>query len=124
MKNLGIAIALVALLVAPVRALTPKERAYLRKIGIDPKSADVAAAEAAGTIEVMFHHDRQKFSLSSLITRRDSPNAVRRFIVTRAFIARLKKDFDGTAMPEKDYDPDFLTDEERDLVIKKLDSTR
>lgn len=125
MKPLTLVAAFVASVAfaAPCAALTAQEGSYLRKLGIDPRSQAVVAAEAEGTIEIVFHSDLKKFSLSGLIAQGDVPNGVRAFIATRAFIARLKVDFAGTAIPEKDYDSMYLTREEKKLVARKIKST-
>lgn len=123
MKPLILVAAFAALFASPSAALTTQEESYLRKLGVDPASQAVVAAEAAGTIETVFHSDKKKFSLSGLIAQGDVPNGVKAFIATRAFIARLKGNFAGTAIPEKDYDPMYLTREEKKLVARKIKST-
>ena len=120
MKPLILAVAFAALFAPPSFALASQEESYLRKIGLDPKSAAVVAAEAEGTITTMYKSDMREFSLSGLIAQGNVPNGVKAFVATRAFIARLKRDFAGTPVPKTNYDPMYLTDEERDLVTDKI----
>jgi len=122
MKPLILAAALTAFFAAPSSALSQKEEAYLSKLGIDPRSQAVVAAESEGTIVTIFHSDTKRFSLSGLIAQGDVPNGVRAFIATRAFIALLKKDFARTAIPDTNYDSMYLTAEEKKLVARKIKS--
>lgn len=123
MKPLVLAVAFTALFAAPSSALSPQGEAYLQKIGVDPRSDAVATAEADGNISTVFRNQPQEFSLSGLIGRSNTPNGVKAFIATRAFVAKLKQDFDGTPMLKTNYDAIYLTPEERRLVARKIIST-
>ncbi|OGR93822.1 MAG: hypothetical protein A2V88_05410 [Elusimicrobia bacterium RBG_16_66_12] len=123
MKPLTLAAALTALLAVPSRALSPQEQTYLQKLGIDPNSKAVASAEADGTVSTTFENEPKEFSLRGLIAQGNVPKGVACFVTTRNFIARLKTNFAGTAIPKTNYDPIYLTIEERRLVARKIVST-
>ena len=115
-----IVVAFIALAVGNAAfAMTPKTEAFLRSIGLDPASDAVKVADADGTIEVMFHGDPAKFSLD-ILADKGAQNGIRQFIVMRNFIRQLKADFGGTPFPEADYNSDYLTQDERQLVARKV----
>lgn len=119
-RSRPLAIALIAVILAgPTYALTPKTKAYLHSIGIDPRSAEVVIADADGKIVSTSAGDPEENSLESLATQGKRPNAVKTFIKTRAFISRLKKDFEGTLALGSGYSPLYLTPEESALADKK-----
>lgn len=120
MKPLVIAAAFTAILAVRAYALSPQEQAYLQKIGIDPNSRAVAAAEEAGTVETTFRDEAKEFSLSGLIAQGNVPKGVTCFVTTRDFIARLKADFARTSIPKTNYDAIYLTLDERSLVARKI----
>lgn len=104
---------------ATASAMTPATAKYLRSIGLDPKSAEAIAADAEGTITIDYEGDDYQYSLAQLAAGKKK-NAVATFINTRAFIHRLKEDYAGTSIPKTNYDPLYLTREERTLVGRKF----
>lgn len=120
MKPLVIAAVMTACLAASAHALSPQERSYLAGLRIDPNSRAVAVAEAAGVIRTTFRGEAKEFSLSGLIAQGNTPKGVACFITTRDFIAKLKANFNGTAIPKVNYDAIYLTSDERGLVADKL----
>lgn len=99
--------------------MTPETVKFLREIGVDPESEDVVATDAEGTVSTEYDGDPTEYNLNSLAAEKKK-NGIVTFIGTRTFIRRLKKDFDGTSIPKTNYDPLFLTREERALVGKKF----
>jgi hypothetical protein len=100
-------------------ALSPASAAFLREIKLDPESADVRAAVADGKIEALVFGDPESFSVEKL-AKAKKKGALTRFVVTRGFISRLKRDFAGTAIPKESYEAAFLSAEERQLVGRKV----
>ncbi len=119
MKTLTLAVIVVAFFAAASSAMTPATAKYLRSIGLDPKSKEAVAADAEGTITIDYEGDDYQYSLAQLAAGKKK-NAVATFINTRAFIHRLKEDYAGTSIPSTNYDPLYLTHEERTLVGRKF----
>lgn len=107
---------------APAAPLTPETIAFLQSIGIDPSSEDVRVAHESGEIQTTYMDEPMAVSLESL-ARAKKKNPVIRFVATRAYIAKLKKDFDNVELLITNYEPTFLTKEERMLVGKKVAQT-
>ncbi len=118
MKPLALSLFVVALAL-PAKALSPEASAFIQSIGLDPNSENVQLAEAAGEIETTYMDDVVKFSVESLAAAKKK-NQLLNFIATRAFVARLKRDFNGTSLPEKNYEALYLTAAERQLVGRKV----
>ena len=112
--------ALAFLLCAPARAtLSPQAEAYMKSIGLDPRSKDVMLADADGVIVTTYEGDPAEYSLDQLALGRKK-NGVRAFVGTRVFIARIKEDYARTNIPTANYDPLYLTNDERALVGRKF----
>lgn len=118
MRTLLSALAMAAALASPSWALSPEAENFLRKIGLDPGSEAVRAAEAEGTIATTFRGDAASFSLESLALEKKR-NGVLAFITTRAFIRKLEQD-PGTPIPKENYDGMYLTANQRKLVARKI----
>lgn len=102
----------------PRPTMKPETAQFLRSIGIDPKSKEVARVDMEGTVMTVRGGDQEEFSLDSMAAQKKK-NGIKAFIATRGFIRLLKKDYAGTSIPKTNYDPLFLTPEERSLVGKK-----
>lgn len=120
MKTLLAAAVIVAASVSSSYALSPECEAFMAtmKPALDPKSEKVRSADAEGAIETTFRGDAVSFSLDGLCKEKRA-NGVRAFIATRAFIHKLEKD-PSTPMLKEYYDGQYLTNEQRMLVVKKL----
>lgn len=121
MKPLAFAVLAVGLFSASASAMTPETAAYLRSIGLDPESADVVAVDSEGPVMTSYDGDASEFSLDSLAAQKKK-NGISSFIGTRTFIRRLKENFAGTPIPKVNYDPMYLTPEERGQVGRKFAS--
>jgi len=104
--------------VSPAVALSPKTAEFLVSVGLDPNSKAVQIADADGEIHTTFRGDPKVYSLEKLAAEK-LKNAVRQFVVMRAFIRNLKADFANTAIPKVDFNADYLTPDERKLMVKK-----
>lgn len=100
-------------------SLKPETAAFLRSAGMDPDSEDVVATHAEGPVASSYDANPVERSLDSLAAEKKK-DAIAAFIGTRTFIRRLKKDWDGTGIPKTNYDPVFLTNEERALAGRKF----
>jgi hypothetical protein len=119
MKPLLIA-GLAILLSAPVRAeLSPAGETFLKSIGVNLQAQDVVVAIADGVISTTYDADPQDYSLDDLATRKQK-NGSLAFIGTRNFIKKLKGNFSGTSIPSTNYDPLYLTPEERSMAGRKF----
>ena len=103
-------------------ALSPSAAAFLTSIGLDPTDKDVKLADEDGEIVTEYDSDQVSFSLETLAITKKT-HAARTFVGTRTFIRRLKKDFGGTSFPKVNYDPLYLTLEERALAGRKFVSS-
>lgn len=113
-------VALALLLCAPAHAeLSGHAKTFLTSIGIDLASKDVLLAEADGVIQTTYEDDSAEYSLDQLAVG-GKKNGVLAFIGARTFIARLKADFARTSIPTSNYDPLYLTVDERTLVGRKF----
>lgn len=119
MKPLTLAALVVVFFAASASAMTPETAQYLRQIGVDPESKDVIAADEEGPISTSFGGDPEEYSLDKLAGQKKK-NGTTAFIGTRTFIRRLKANFAGTSIPKVNYDPLYLTVEERGLVGRKF----
>lgn len=117
MKPLLIA-AFCAAFAAPALALSPDEEAFLKGIGLDPKSEKVRLAEQDGVIDTVYRGDPRFFSLTSLIAQK-LKNGVIAFVTTRHFIRQLEAD-PSTPIPKSHYDGMYLTIEQRKMVARKI----
>lgn len=112
-------VGLAILLSSPVRAeLSPAGESFLKSIGVNLKAPDVQVAIADGVISTTYDTDPQDYSLDDLAVRKQK-NGSQAFIGTRSFIKKLKANFAGTSMPASNYDPLYLTPEERSLAGRK-----
>lgn len=118
MKSLTLSL-FALLLSMPAAALSPEAEAYLRSVGLDPASEEVRLAEQAGEIQTTYMDEPVTFSVESLASEKKK-NGLIRFVATRAFIAKLKQNFDATSIPERNYESLYLTGDERALVGKKV----
>lgn len=118
MKPLALSLFVLALAL-PAKALSPESADYLKTLGFDPASEDVRLADQSGDVESMNLGEPITFSLESLAAGKKK-NQLANFIVTRAFVERLKKDFAGTTMPKKNYEVLYVSQEERKLVGDKV----
>lgn len=119
MKTLSLAALAILLCTTARAALTPPAEAFLVSIGLNPQSEEVLAAEAEGVIATMENGDYAEFSLEERALAKRK-NGVLAFIHTRKFIGQLKENFAGTSIPTVNYDPLYLTVEERALVGRKF----
>jgi len=108
----------IAIGVSPAFALSPKAAAFLVSAGLDPNSEAVRIAEADGEIHTTFRGDPKVYSLEKLAAEQ-LKNAVRQFVAMRSFIRSLKANFANTAIPKIDFNADYLTPDERQLMFKK-----
>lgn len=100
-------------------SMTPATAKYLSSVGIDPGSKEVVEVHEEGPVSTIVNDDPEEYTLDRLAAE-NRKNGLRVFIHTRTFIRGLKRDFGGTSIPKKDYDPFFLTREERALVGRKF----
>ena len=107
----------------PAWALSPAASSFLSSIGLNSDDEAVKLADQDGEIMgVDVYGDPETFSLEGLALAKKT-NAAKQFIATRAFVRSLKADFDGTPLPTVDYNANFLTKDERQLVGRKVAST-
>lgn len=104
---------------APAAKMKPETAKFLRSIGIDPESDEIALIYSEGPVETAYQGDPQTHSLDTLAAEK-AKNATKRFITTRNFIRALKQDFEKTSIPPEGYDGLYLTLEERKLALKKV----
>jgi hypothetical protein len=109
-------------LALPAWALSPGAAAFLSSIGLNPDDEAVKLADQDGEITVDVYGDPETFSLEKLALAKKT-NAAKQFVATRAFVRSLKADFDRTPLPTVDYNANFLTKDERQLVGRKVAST-
>lgn len=119
MKPLALAALAAVFLAASASAMTPETEQYLRSIGLNPASPEVVAVDEEGPLSTTYDGDVSVFSLDSLASQKKK-NGVNSFIGTRTFIRRLKENFAGTSIPKSNYDPMYLTPEERGQVGRKF----
>jgi hypothetical protein len=119
MKALPLAALALLLCTAAQAQVSPQTLQFLQTAGIDPNSPEAAAAIAEGVIYTTYEGDAAEFSLEMLAAQKRK-NGVLAFIHTRAFIAKLKENFAGTSIPKDNYDPLYLTEDERALVGRKF----
>jgi len=104
---------------APLQTLTAQMSETIRAAGLDPDSAAVRAAVAEGEITVDFHGDPETFSLAKLAAGKKL-NGIRNFVGTRAFLRALKADPGKAVIFDDTYNPDYLSNDERALVSKRV----
>lgn len=119
MKPLALAALAAVFFAASASAMTPETDQYLRSIGLDPASRDIVAVDAEGPVSTSYDGDAEEFSLDILAAQKKK-NGINSFIGTRVFIRRLKENFAGTSIPKTNYDPMYLTPEERGQVGRKF----
>ncbi len=103
----------------PVRGkLTPAAEAFLRTNGLDPASPEAAWAIADGVIHTVYRGDPEEMSLETLASR-GKKTAIWSFVATRIYARRLKKNFASTGEPVAEFDPLYLTVEERVLAGRR-----
>lgn len=119
MKFLALAAFAAAFFAASASAMTPETEQYLGSIGLDPASNDVVAVDAEGPVLTSYDGDASEYSLDILAAQKKK-NGISSFIGTRTFIRQLKANFAGTSIPKTNYDPMYLTPEERGLVGRKF----
>jgi hypothetical protein len=120
MKKLFLIVCLFAVALS-AQAMSPKAEAFLRQAGIDLQAPEVRRAIKDGVISTTFGGDPEETSLESLALA-GRTHGVKTFVETREFIRRLKKDFAHTSFPTENYDPRYLTPDERKLAAKKVAS--
>jgi len=98
----------------PVSAMTPAAESLLTKLGLDPKSEEIAllAADKVQTKDGMI-------SLDSLAAKGDVP-AVKAFLVTREFFHEFRKNWDIEFPNDELYDIRYLSEAEKVYMAKKL----
>ncbi|MDD5303818.1 MAG: hypothetical protein PHS14_12015 [Elusimicrobia bacterium] len=104
---------------APAVTMKPETAKFLRSIGIDPESKEIALIYSEGPVETSYQGDPQVYSLDTLAAEK-AKNAIKRFITARNFIRQLKQNFEETSIPAEGYDGLYLTLEERKLALKKV----
>lgn len=119
MKPLALAALAAVFFAASASAMTPETEQYLRSIGVNPQSPDVVAVDAEGPLSTVYDGDASEFSLDILASQKKK-NGINSFIGTRTFIRRLQENFSGTSIPKVNYDPLYLTPEERGQVGRKF----
>ena len=100
---------------ATVPAMKPATESFLKELGLDPKSSRILTI-ASDSITAK---SGKVHTLDSLAAKRDE-TGVKAFIATRAFIHRLKENDAGSSIPTTNYDPLYLTHDERHLVDRKF----
>jgi len=98
--------------------LSPAAEAFLRANGLDPASPDAAWAIADGLIRTVNGGDPDEISLETLASG-GKKNAIWSFVATRIYARRLKKSFASTGEPGSEYDPKYMTVEERALAGRR-----
>ncbi len=107
----------VMLSIAPVLAdLSETTRGYLQEIGIDPQASDITAAANENVIL----RSGGVASLDELARQKKSKAEILRFIGTRRFLQAYRQDSATRLPPTEQFDPAYLTDEERALVRPAL----
>lgn len=114
----GISIALTP----SAHALSPEAKSFLVSINLDPDDADVQKADADGEIITEINGDPEVYSLEKLASAKKAKSC-KQFVVTRTFLHKLEADFEHTELPTSDYNANFLTKGERQLVGRKVAST-
>ena len=105
LKRLG------AAAVVPAHAdVTPGTATFLREIGIDPTSADVAS---------IAKDDANGTNLNSLAANRDA-QGVKRFIATRVFLHKFLIDSNTPYPPPDLYDVQYLAKAEQTLIANHI----
>jgi hypothetical protein len=101
-----------ALMALPAAAeLSPKAIEYLKEIGVDPESALVKAVAD----DVVPDRQGKPVNLDELAQRKNA-FGIRRFIATRNFLRAYQADPNTRIPVADDYEPSFLTTEERAIV--------
>ncbi|PIR19031.1 MAG: hypothetical protein COV48_04270 [Elusimicrobia bacterium CG11_big_fil_rev_8_21_14_0_20_64_6] len=119
MKAFPLAVLAMSLCVPAQAALSPKAEAFLTSIGLIPTSPEVSLAINDGVISTTFNGDSEQYSLEQLATE-GKRNGTKAFVGTRNFIAKLTANFAGTSIPATNYDPLYLTVQERALAGRKF----
>ena len=124
LSAIALAVLLASLPAQEALALSKPATDFLLSISVDPTSENVKLADQEGIIKTIAGGDPEEFSLESLAIAKKT-NGVKSFIITRAFIRRLKADFSRTAMPKPgdplyNTDPRYMTMDERALFSRKL----
>jgi hypothetical protein len=116
MRSVLCAIAFAIAATIPTHADPPPDAAaFLREIGIDPASADVASV-----IKDVVSNDKVKdISLNSLATKRDK-DGVKRFIATRVFFHKFVVDSNTRAPPDELYRTLYLTNAEKGFIACQI----
>jgi hypothetical protein len=107
---------------SPCLALTQQAADFIKSIGLDPKSADVVAADKDGVIKSTYRGDPVAHSLESL-AKEKKVNAVKSFVVSRKIARALNTNFKGYKLPNggiEHYDGLYLTQKERLLMANKI----
>lgn len=97
---------------------TPEAKEYLKSIGLDTASEDVGLAHQAGEIQTTYMDEPVTYSLEALALAKKKTPLIR-FVATRAFIANFKYGYIPVKIPGKNFEPDFLTPDERALIASK-----
>jgi hypothetical protein len=112
--RLAIALISIAVLSAlPVLAdLSASTSGYLKEIGLDPQSAEIASVER----EAVPLRNGGTASLDELARQKKSKQEILRFVSTRRFVKAYRENPNTRLPATDDYDADYLTDEEKALV--------
>jgi hypothetical protein len=117
MRSFLLAFALIAASLIPSYAgVSAGTAAFLKEIGIDPRSPDVVSV--AG--DVVRNKGVQDITLNSLAAKRDE-ESVRRFIATRAWIHKYMVDTNAPQPSSSYYDTQYLTKAEKDFVFQQVE---
>lgn len=119
MKTFPLAVLAMLLCVPAQAALSPQAEAFLTSIGLISTSPEVSLAVNDGVISTTFNGDPEQYSLEQLALQRKT-NGAKAFVGTRNFIAKLTANFAGTSIPSTNYDPLYLTVQERALAGRKF----
>lgn len=115
MRSLAAALAALLFAASFASALTPAAEALLRKLGLDPKSEEIAAL--AG--DRVAAKNGKVYTLDALAAKGDAA-AVKAFLVTREFFHAFLKDPDIEFPNDELYDVRYLTEAEKLYMGRKL----
>lgn len=113
MRPLLIALSMLFLsAVAALADLSPKAAEYLRKIGIDPHTGEIAAVVQ----DSVLMRNGVVANLEELARRKKSKKEILRFVSTRRFVKAYLEDQKTRLPATDDYDAAYLTAEEKAFI--------
>lgn len=115
MRSLAAALAVLLFAASFASALTPAAEKLLRKLGLDPRSEEIAAL--AG--DRVAAKNGKVYTLDALAAKGDTA-AVKAFLVTREFFHAFLKDPDIEFPNDELYDVRYLTEAEKLYMGRKL----